>query len=148
MRIGVIGGGHGCYAAAAALAEKGHQVRLWRRDGAAFDGLRRAGALEVTDYRGTRRIDVYKRQDVARLFAQADAVEGLDAVLGVGGRQVERRRQRALLVQRVVAQVDGAGGEAVVLRVGHGKSPGIGSGGWTAPAVNACGRRGARAIRR
>ena len=56
MRIGVIGGGHGCYAAAADLAEKGHQVRLWRRDGAAFDGLRRDGALEVTDYRGTRRI--------------------------------------------------------------------------------------------
>lgn len=56
MRIGVIGGGHGCYAAAADLAEKGHRVRLWRRDAAAFDSLRRAGALEVTDYRGTRRI--------------------------------------------------------------------------------------------
>lgn len=56
MRIGVIGGGHGCYAAAADLAEKGHQVRLWRRDAAAFDSLRRAGALAVTDYRGTRHI--------------------------------------------------------------------------------------------
>lgn len=56
MRIGVIGGGHGCYAAAADLAEKGHRVRLWRRDAAAFDSLRRAGALEVADYRGTRRI--------------------------------------------------------------------------------------------
>ncbi|MGE8656151.1 MAG: NAD/NADP octopine/nopaline dehydrogenase family protein [Achromobacter sp.] len=58
MRIGVIGGGHGCYAAAAELAEKGHRVRLWRRDAAAFDSLRRAGALAVTDYRGTRRIDL------------------------------------------------------------------------------------------
>ncbi|MCM2573365.1 NAD/NADP octopine/nopaline dehydrogenase family protein [Achromobacter xylosoxidans] len=56
MRIGVIGGGHGCYAAAADLAEKGHRVRLWRRDAAAFDSPRRAGALEVTDYRGTRHI--------------------------------------------------------------------------------------------
>lgn len=56
MRIGVIGGGHGCYAAAADLVEKGHRVRLWRRDGAAFDSLRQAGALTVTDYRGTRRI--------------------------------------------------------------------------------------------
>ena len=27
MRIGVIGGGHGCYAAAADLVEKGHRVR-------------------------------------------------------------------------------------------------------------------------
>ena len=28
---------------AADLAEKGHRVRLWRRDAAAFDSLRRAG---------------------------------------------------------------------------------------------------------
>ena len=56
MRISVIGGGHGCYAAAAELAEKGHEVRWWRRDGAAFQGLRDAGALTVTDYRGTRQI--------------------------------------------------------------------------------------------
>ena len=56
MRISVIGGGHGCYAAAADLCEKGHQVRWWRRDWAAFQGLRDAGALTVTDYRGTRQI--------------------------------------------------------------------------------------------
>ncbi|CAB3638494.1 NAD/NADP-dependent octopine/nopaline dehydrogenase family protein [Achromobacter pestifer] len=56
MRISVIGGGHGCYAAAAELAENGHEVRWWRRDGTAFQGLRDAGALTVTDYRGTRRV--------------------------------------------------------------------------------------------
>jgi len=56
MRISVLGGGHGCYAAAAELAEKGHDVRWWRRDGAAFEGLRDAGALTVTDYRGTRHV--------------------------------------------------------------------------------------------
>jgi opine dehydrogenase len=32
MKIAVIGGGNGCYAAAADLAEQGHEVRLWRRD--------------------------------------------------------------------------------------------------------------------
>lgn len=32
MDIAVIGGGHGAYAAAADLAEKGHSVRLWRRN--------------------------------------------------------------------------------------------------------------------
>ena len=32
MRIAVLGGGHGCHAAAADLAEAGHEVRLWRRD--------------------------------------------------------------------------------------------------------------------
>lgn len=56
MRISVIGGGHGCYAAAAELAERGHDVRWWRRDVAAFQPLRDAGALTVTDYRGTRHI--------------------------------------------------------------------------------------------
>ena len=56
MKISVIGGGHGCYAAAADLLEKGHRVRWWRRDWTAFQGLRDAGALTVTDYRGSRRI--------------------------------------------------------------------------------------------
>ena len=56
MRISVLGGGHGCYAAAAELAENGHEVYWWRRDDAAFDGLREAGALTVTDYRGTRQV--------------------------------------------------------------------------------------------
>lgn len=56
MRISVIGGGHGCYAAAAELAEKGHEVRWWRRDSAAFQDLREVGALTVTDYRGTRQV--------------------------------------------------------------------------------------------
>ena len=36
MKIAVLGGGHGCYAAAADLAEAGHEVRLWRRDAAAL----------------------------------------------------------------------------------------------------------------
>ncbi|MCY1537866.1 hypothetical protein D9M68_733780 [compost metagenome] len=56
---------------------------------------------------------------VALPFSQADLVEGLDTVLGIRGGQVERRRQRALLVQRVVAQVDGARGEAVLRNIGH-----------------------------
>lgn len=56
MRISVLGGGHGCNAAAAELAENGHEVYWWRRDDAAFDGLREAGALTVTDYRGTRQV--------------------------------------------------------------------------------------------
>lgn len=60
MRISVIGGGHGCYAAAAELAERGHEVRWWRRDAHAFQGLRDAGALRVTDYRGTRHVPLGK----------------------------------------------------------------------------------------
>ena len=36
MKIAILGGGHGCYAAAADLSEQGHEVRLWRRDVAAL----------------------------------------------------------------------------------------------------------------
>ena len=43
MRVTVIGGGHGCYAAAADLHEKGHEVRWWRRDAEASAALAKAG---------------------------------------------------------------------------------------------------------
>ena len=36
MDIAVIGGGHGCYAAASEFADKGHAVRLWRQNADAF----------------------------------------------------------------------------------------------------------------
>jgi len=36
MKIAVLGGGHGAYAAAADLSEQGHEVRLWRRNAAAL----------------------------------------------------------------------------------------------------------------
>ncbi|MEK9647083.1 MAG: glycerol-3-phosphate dehydrogenase, partial [Alphaproteobacteria bacterium] len=36
MKVAVLGGGHGCYVAAADAAEAGHSVRFWRRDADAF----------------------------------------------------------------------------------------------------------------
>ena len=39
MKVAVLGGGHGCYAAAADLSEQGHEVRLWRRDTAQLQPL-------------------------------------------------------------------------------------------------------------
>ncbi|MGO8915312.1 MAG: NAD/NADP octopine/nopaline dehydrogenase family protein [Stellaceae bacterium] len=56
MRIAVLGGGNGSYAAAADLAEQGHEVRLWRRDAGAFAPVLEAGALLLRDYRGRRTI--------------------------------------------------------------------------------------------
>lgn len=82
MRISVIGGGHGCYAAAAALAETGHEVRWWRRDGTAFQGLRDAGALTVTDYRGTRRVPLGEGAGHLQLTrALPDAVAGAQVLV-------------------------------------------------------------------
>ena len=56
MRIAVLGGGNGSYAAAADLAEKGHEVRLWRRDVAAFAPVLESGAVGLKDSNGARRV--------------------------------------------------------------------------------------------
>ena len=56
MEIAVLGGGNGSYAAAADLAEQGHQVRFWRRDWQAFGVLRHSQTLTLKDYRGQREV--------------------------------------------------------------------------------------------
>ena len=53
MRIAVLGGGNGSFAAAGDMALAGHQVRLWRRDQAAVAAHRAAGAkIVVKDFAG------------------------------------------------------------------------------------------------
>lgn len=56
MRIAVLGGGNGSYAAAADLSEQGHEVRLWRRDAVAFAPVLERQALRLRDHRGGREI--------------------------------------------------------------------------------------------
>jgi opine dehydrogenase len=56
MRIAVLGGGHGSYAAAADLSEQGHEVRLWRRDAAAFAPVLKSGAIRLKDVKGARNV--------------------------------------------------------------------------------------------
>ena len=76
MEIAVIGGGHGCHAAAADLSERGHRVRLWRRDREAFASTLKRSALTLTDTQGTR--------DVSLGLATMDltqAVTGAELVL-------------------------------------------------------------------
>ena len=53
MIIAVLSGGNGSFAAAGDLALAGHDVRLWRRDGAAIEALRQAGGVvTVKDHAG------------------------------------------------------------------------------------------------
>lgn len=53
MRIAVLGGGNGSFAAAGDLALAGHEVRLWRRDRTAVQAHRAAGGtILVKDFRG------------------------------------------------------------------------------------------------
>jgi len=56
MRIAVLGGGNGSYAAAADLAEQGHEVRLWRRDAVAFGPVLSGRSIALKDSRGARRV--------------------------------------------------------------------------------------------
>ena len=53
MRIAVLGGGNGSFAAAGDMALAGHEVRLWRRDRAAVEAHNAAGGtILVKDFRG------------------------------------------------------------------------------------------------
>ncbi len=58
MKIAILGGGHGCYAAAADLSEAGHEVRLWRRDAAALKAVADAGSIVLKDSAGQRDVRV------------------------------------------------------------------------------------------
>jgi opine dehydrogenase len=53
MKIAVLGGGNGSFAAAGDMALAGHEVRLWRRDRAAVEAHNAAGGIiTVKDFRG------------------------------------------------------------------------------------------------
>ncbi|MGE0735352.1 MAG: NAD/NADP octopine/nopaline dehydrogenase family protein [Alphaproteobacteria bacterium] len=58
MEIAVLGGGHGCYAAAADLSEAGHAVRFWRRDAGAFGPVMASKSIRVKDVNGTRDVKI------------------------------------------------------------------------------------------
>jgi opine dehydrogenase len=55
MKIAVLGGGNGSFAAAGDLAQAGHEVRLWRREEQAAAAHRAAGStITVKDHSGQR----------------------------------------------------------------------------------------------
>ena len=58
MKIAVLGGGHGCYAAAADLSEAGHEVRLWRRDRQALAPVLETGCITLKDAQGVREVRI------------------------------------------------------------------------------------------
>jgi opine dehydrogenase len=58
MRVAVLGGGHGCYAAAAELSENGHEVWFWRRDLEEFAPVIKERTIRVRDFKGTRDVAI------------------------------------------------------------------------------------------
>jgi opine dehydrogenase len=70
MRIAVLGGGNGAFAAAADLTEQGHEVRHWRRDARAL-----REAIRIEDAAGARQVRI------ARACADVgEAVRGAELV--------------------------------------------------------------------
>jgi len=91
MKIAVLGGGHGAYAAAADLSEQGHEVRLWRRDAGALAAVRASGAITLIDERGTRAVKI------ASLSTRPDdAVRGAELVLMPGPATAQADITRAI----------------------------------------------------
>lgn len=75
MKVAVLGGGHGCYAAAADLSEQGHEVRLWRRNAEELAPLIEKGALTLKDEKGTREIPLaLASADMARVIKGAELI--------------------------------------------------------------------------
>jgi opine dehydrogenase len=70
MRIAVLGGGNGSYAAAADLSEAGHDVGFWRRDAEAFRPVLESRSIRLIDVAGTR--------DVAISRPTTDIAEAID----------------------------------------------------------------------
>ena len=76
LKIAVLGGGNGSYAAAADMSEAGHEVRFWRRDSAAFEPVLQHRKVTLKDFRGQR--------DVAIALPTTDlgaAMRGADLIL-------------------------------------------------------------------
>ncbi|MEA2940871.1 MAG: opine dehydrogenase, partial [Bradyrhizobium sp.] len=70
MKIAVLGGGNGSFAAAGDFGLQGHEVRLWRRDAAAVAAHRDAGSrVAVKDSKG--------RHEVQLALVTADIAEAV-----------------------------------------------------------------------
>ena len=116
MKIAVLGGGHGCYAAAADLAEAGHEVRLWRRDGAALAPVVEAGGIVLVDERG--------RREVAIAMATADlgaALAGAELIVvpspAIAQADIARAMAPHLRSGQVVFLPPGTFGSVVMARI-------------------------------
>src|ERR1700748_3545989 len=76
MRVAVLGGGNGSYAAAADLTELGHEVCCWRRDAAACAPVLENRTLVLRDFKGRREVRL------ARVTTEiGDAVKGAELIV-------------------------------------------------------------------
>jgi opine dehydrogenase len=76
MRIAVLGGGNGSFAAAGDFALQGHDVRLWRRDTATVDAHRAGGSrIVVKDAKGRHDVPLERvTSDIAEAIRDAELI--------------------------------------------------------------------------
>ena len=75
MEVAVLGGGHGCYAAAAELSELGHAVRFWRRDAEGLGPVLKTRTIRVKDFRGERDISIARpTTDLGEAISGAEVI--------------------------------------------------------------------------
>lgn len=74
MKIAVLGGGNGSYAAAADFAEAGHDVRWWRRNREDFVEIANAGGIILTDFKGSRPVKIVPTDDLAGAIDGAELI--------------------------------------------------------------------------
>jgi opine dehydrogenase len=75
MRIAVLGGGNGSYAAAADFSEAGHEVRLWRRDAEALRDLGETRTICLRDFKGSRPVSIaVATGDIAEAVTGAELI--------------------------------------------------------------------------
>ena len=69
MRIAVLGGGHGAYAAAADLTEQGHEVRHWRRKATEL-----SSKITLIDEKGSRPVTVNSAKRIEDAVGRAELI--------------------------------------------------------------------------
>ncbi|MGY8685410.1 NAD/NADP octopine/nopaline dehydrogenase family protein [Bradyrhizobium sp. UFLA05-153] len=76
MKIAVLGGGNGSFAAAGDFALSGHEVRLWRRDGERAAALRAAGSrILVKDHGGRHEVKLeLVTTDIAEAISNTELI--------------------------------------------------------------------------
>lgn len=115
MRIAVLGGGNGSYASAADLAEQGHEVRLWRRDAAAFAPVLERNAVTLKDSRGRREV-MLARATTSLAEAVADAQLIVAPIPAFGQRDLARALAPHLREGQVVFLPPGSFGAYVMAK--------------------------------
>ncbi len=76
MKIAILGGGNGSYAAAADLADQGHEVRLWRRDVQGVQALQNNhNTLTLKDFQSERQVALsLVTSDISEAIADAPLI--------------------------------------------------------------------------